>query len=98
MTETSYCVPHKHIAGLIEAGLLYDQESLLVLGAMEPSIGMRSATIVYLHDNQESEQTGYFAPVSKEEAIVRAGWTFDPSSEQFFTIKTDDELTAEESA
>lgn len=84
--ETSYCVPAEHFDTVIQAGLVAEQESILVLGHFNSS-GLRKAEIVFLN-GQETESVGFFVNVEREEAFNQAGWTFDPMGEKFFTIKS----------
>lgn len=91
--ETSYCVPEKFLPQIIQAGLLSEQESVLVLGQFQAT-GYREATIVFLN-GQDAEKAGFFINVPKEEALHSVGWSFDPMNDKFFTIRTAAELVSE---
>lgn len=83
--EVSYCVKSEDFSRIVDAGMVEDQESVLVLGIMDDSVGLRKAEIVYL-DEREPEPKGYFKHVKREEALSGAGWTFDPMAGSFHTL------------
>ena len=90
--EVSYCVPAIHFPAIVQADLLVGEDSILELGAMS-AYGYREATIVYYSGEQDGEPVGYFVAIEKEEALnLSHGWSFDPTSDKFFTIKTAAEL------
>ena len=91
--ETAYCVPSEQFSMIVEAGLVQEQESVLELGVMSSSSGLRRATIVYL-DGRAVEAAGFFVPVPKEDALKLNGWTFDPMNDKFYAIRTAAELVA----
>lgn len=89
--ETSYCVPQDQFQRILDAGIVTEQESILVLGHFESS-GLRKAEIVYLSNDRESEPAGYFVNVGRDKVPSLDGWTFDPMSDQFFTLQSAAEL------
>lgn len=91
--ETSYCVPADEFAKIVEAGIVDEQESILVLGPFNGN-GLRKAEIVYLAEEGKTEPAGFFSVVSREQALSGEGWTFDPMSDSFFTLMSAADLVA----
>jgi hypothetical protein len=88
--ETSYCIPHQHFDSVIQAGLVEEQDSILVLAHFN-SDGLRAAEVVYL-DERKPEAVGFFVNVDRDDALRSTSWTFDPMNDKFFVIRTSAEL------
>lgn len=84
VVETSYCVPADQFTLISLAGIVDDQESLLILGPYQES-GMRKASILFIQDSSIKE-VGEFVQITKEESSNFQGWTFDPMGSTYFTI------------
>lgn len=89
--ETSYTVPAENFDAIVQAGLVDEQESFLVLGHIGES-GFRKAEIVFTNPELEPIDGGFMVNVSREEALSAEGWTYDPQGNSFFTLKTAEQL------
>lgn len=103
-TEHSYIIGAADIIAVAIAGWLNKQESILHLGACD-SRDRRKATLFYLQEgrdfNDPSKETvdlGVFQSVSREEAMQQAGWTYDPSIDEYFICKDPDEIKLDDAA
>lgn len=85
MRETSYCVPALCLPDIIDAGLLDEQDSILILNEYSAENEGRKASIRYA--NGDIESIGYLVAVPTTEALAAAGWTFDPAQDKFFIVK-----------
>lgn len=90
--ETSFIIEHSNLDRVKQAGFLNQQESILILSAA--GSGPRTAKIVYLKDEAEMS-AGLFVPITKQEADAEDGWTYEPFSNTFFTIRASAEVVSE---
>lgn len=92
--ETAYCVPQEHFETVIQAGLVDEHESVLVLGQFN-SYGLRKADILFLDGREATaESAGFFVNTDRDSALKSNGWTFDPMGDKFFVIRTAAELVS----
>lgn len=83
--ETSYIVNQNAFPFIEMAGLLEQQESVLLLGPIGTG-DKRPATLVYQDKRQES--IGFFTEVAREEVMSQQlDFTYDPALKKFFTAK-----------
>lgn len=87
--EVSYIVPTANMLSIIESDLIVDQECVLGLQQIAQQ-GLRKAVFVYANYDERTinvKDMGTFTPVSRSEAYNADGWTFDPHTGMYFTIK-----------
>lgn len=82
--ETSYIIPYDRLEEVMHSGLLNEEESILILGAMN-GLGRRPATLHLLTTN-EVFPIGQLVAAARSEAEPQEGWSYNPTAKQFFTI------------
>lgn len=84
--ETSYLVSAGALQHIIDAGLVSNQESVLVLDEMTADKD-RPAKIVYFAEGTPDDTIGKLTMVPKEEALASESWTFNPAVNRYFVVK-----------
>jgi hypothetical protein len=87
-TETSYIVNAKYFNTLGSWGVFNDQESILVLGPIAWARGPRPATLWFQNSvTRAPVNLGYFVATPYEDAIRQDAWTYDKSTDTYYTCK-----------
>lgn len=82
--ETSFIVKRSDLHHIYNAGLIDDQESVLILG---PNINeTRDASIIYLTNKDEIQYIGQLIAVQRERALEEKAYSYNVLSQQYFII------------
>lgn len=96
-SENSFIVNSYHIYEIVVAGWLRGQESILSLNVCD-SRDRRRACLIYLGPDGMRDKTkpsldlGVFVSISKDEAMQKLDWTYDPDLKEYFICKDPDEV------
>lgn len=80
--ERSFISPAIRYGAIKNLGILAAQESVLFLNKLHRGLG-RSAWLYYIAEDRGVD-LGDFRAVSEDIAKASDGWTFDPSTDQYF--------------
>ena len=83
--ETSYCIPHDRLPDVIGSGLVDDQESILILGAVN-GLGERPASLL-MSNADEPVPYGTLVEAPRSEAEASEGWSYSIMAQAWFIIK-----------
>lgn len=86
--EVSFLAPSSEWHAARTLALNFNQESVLLLGPKRHRDAHRPAILHYL-DDRLPEPLGYFVPVSREFALAREAWTYDPADDQYYVCLPD---------
>jgi hypothetical protein len=87
--EDSWIIKYDDFPLVFKAGLLGDQESVLILGPCDAR-DRRPAKLAFLNPLDNSKELGKFHSVSEATAKAQDAWTYDPGSKEYF-ITTEEE-------
>lgn len=82
--EESFIVSEPDFVKHDVARWVQDEESILVLGAAD-SHSRRPATLRYIKPPHPDIDLGLFKSVPRKVALKQSGWTYDPSTGEYYT-------------
>jgi hypothetical protein len=94
--ETSFIINEKHWPYIEASEFIANQETVLHLAEpLAHKQGRRPASLIALHDGSSIE-LGLLTPVSKEVAVTKQDWTYDPALATYFITEEQEEKETQE--
>ena len=84
--EISFVTRAKHLINILEIEEVKTEESILLLGEYDAR-DRRKASLIFLHSQEKPEPIGWFRSTSKEVAVIKDNFSFDPSTDQYYIVE-----------